>query len=60
MSAAGPALLGFLAVLVLFALGASAAGLMLDRAARNPATAATLVVALVIGLSWGGVLLLGE
>lgn len=55
-----PVLFGFLAVLLLFALGASVAGLMLDRAARHPGTAAAVVVLAVIGLSWGGILLLGE
>lgn len=59
-AAMNPTLMGFLSVLMLFALGASAAGLLLDRAARNPGAATALVVVLVIGLSWGGVVLLGE
>jgi hypothetical protein len=60
MPALSPTLMGFLSVLLLFALGASLAGLLLDRAARNPGTAAGLVVVAVIGLSWGGVVILGE
>lgn len=60
MTAGDPVLIGFLLVLALFALGAALAGLLLERAARHPRTAAGLVVVAVIGLSWGGVLLLGE
>lgn len=60
MSFDSPTLLGSLVVLLLFALGAALAGLVLDRAARHPGTAAGLVVVAMIGLSWGGVLLLGD
>lgn len=55
-----PVVLGFLSVLLLFALGATVAGLMLDRLARNPGIAAAMVLVMVLGLSWGGVLLFGE
>jgi hypothetical protein len=55
-----PVVIGFLLVLALFALGASVAGLMLDRAARHPGTAACVVVVAMLGLSWGGILLLGD
>ncbi|WBV43211.1 hypothetical protein [Pseudoroseomonas cervicalis] len=55
-----PTMLGFLAVLMLFALGATLAGLLLDRAARRPGTAAGVLVAAVLFLSWGGALLLAE
>jgi len=55
-----PVLAGFLLVLLLFAVGAGLAGLFLDRAARYPGTAAGLVVLAMIGLSWGGLLLIGE
>lgn len=55
-----PVLAGFLLVLLLFAMGASLAGLLLDRAARYPGTTAGLVVMAMIGLSWGGLLLIGE
>ncbi|PHK95090.1 hypothetical protein CR162_10090 [Pseudoroseomonas rhizosphaerae] len=59
VTAGMPVLAGFLLVLSLFALGAGLAGLFLDRAARHPRTAAGMVAAM-IGLSWGGSLLLGE
>ncbi len=54
-----PVLSGFLLVLLLFALGATLTGLLLDRAMQHPGKAAGLVVAMV-GLSWGGVLLLAD
>ncbi|WP_160938248.1 hypothetical protein [Teichococcus coralli] len=53
-------LVGFLLVLLLFALGATLAGLMLDRAVRYPGMAAGVVVVAMLGLSWGGLLLLKE
>ncbi|HWL79343.1 MAG TPA: hypothetical protein VNR89_00180 [Roseomonas sp.] len=55
-----PVLVGFLVVLLLFAFGATLAGLLLDRAVHYPGMAAGLVVVAMIGLSWGGLLLLGE
>ncbi|MCQ4160958.1 hypothetical protein NON00_13570 [Roseomonas sp. GC11] len=55
-----PTVLGFLTVLMIFALGATAAGLLLDRAARRPGAAAGILVVAVLFLSWGGVLLWGE
>lgn len=58
--AGSPALFGLLLVLGLFAVGATLAGLLLERAARHPGTAAGVVVMAVIGLSWGGILLLRD
>jgi len=55
-----PVLSGFLLVLLLFASGATLAGLLLDRATRHPGMTAGLVVVAMIGLSWGGLLLLGD
>ncbi|MDJ0387631.1 hypothetical protein QMO56_05860 [Roseomonas sp. E05] len=55
-----PVLAGFLLVLLLFAIGATFAGLLLDRAVRYPGMATGLVVVAMLGLSWGGLLLLGE
>lgn len=55
-----PTTLGFLAVLMIFALGATLAGLLMDRAARRPGTAAGVLVAAVLFLSWGGALLLAD
>lgn len=55
-----PVLAGFLLVLLLFAFGATLAGLVLDRATRHPGMAAGFVVVAMIGLSWGGLILLGD
>ncbi|MFC4167560.1 hypothetical protein [Teichococcus aestuarii] len=60
MVASNPVLLGFLLVLGLFAMGATLAGLLLERAARHPRAAAGVVVAAMFGLSWGGILLLRD
>ncbi|MBO1077001.1 hypothetical protein [Roseomonas marmotae] len=55
-----PAFNGLLAAFVLFSLLAGLVGLMLDRAARAPGLATATVAMLIFGLSWGGLLLLGE
>ena len=55
-----PALNGLVATALLFSLLAAVVGLMLDRAARAPGLATATVAMLVFGLSWGGLLLIGE
>ena len=55
-----PALHGLVAAALLFSLLAGLVWLMLDRAARAPGLATATVAMLVFGLSWGGLLLLGE
>ena len=55
-----PVMNGFLAALLLFGLAAGAAGLLLDRASRHPAAATALLALLLIGLSWGGTVMLSE
>ncbi|MBC9177059.1 hypothetical protein [Pseudoroseomonas ludipueritiae] len=55
-----PALNGLVAAVLLFSLLAGVVGLMLDRAARAPGLATAAVAMLVFGLSWGGLLLIGE
>jgi hypothetical protein len=52
-----PDLQGLVTAVLLFALLAGLVGLTLDRAARAPGLATAVVL---FGLSWGGVLLLGE
>ncbi|KAA2213931.1 hypothetical protein [Teichococcus oryzae] len=53
-----PVLAGFLLVLLVFAPAASLVALLLSRASRFPGLAAGLVVVALIGLSWGGSVLL--
>jgi hypothetical protein len=55
-----PAFNGLLAAFLLFSLLAGAVGLTLDRAARAPGLATAIMAVVLIGLSWGGLLLAGE
>jgi hypothetical protein len=55
-----PAFNGLLAAILLFSLLAGLLGLTLDRAARAPGVATAIVAVLLFGLSWGGLLLLGD
>ncbi|MDB5371244.1 MAG: hypothetical protein JWP20_2802 [Roseomonas sp.] len=55
-----PAFNVLMSAFLLFSLLAGLAGLLLDRAARAPGLATAAVVVALFGLSWGGVLLLGE
>jgi hypothetical protein len=55
-----PALNGLVATVLLFSLLAGVVGLMLDRAARAPGLTTAAVAMVIFGLSWGGLLLIGE
>lgn len=51
---------GLLAAALLFSLLAGIVALTLDRAARAPGLSTAIAAVLIFGLSWGGVMLLGE
>jgi Ca2+/H+ antiporter len=55
-----PAFNGLIAAVLLFSLLAGIVGLTLDRAVRAPGLSAAIMAVLIFGLSWGGLLLLGE
>ncbi|MBO1080686.1 hypothetical protein [Roseomonas haemaphysalidis] len=55
-----PAFNGLVAAVLLFSLLAGIAALLLDRASRAPGWTTAGVAAVLFGLSWGGLVLLGE
>jgi len=55
-----PAFNGLVAAVLLFSLLAGIAALLLDRASRAPGWTMAGVAAVLFGLSWGGLVLLGE
>jgi hypothetical protein len=55
-----PAFNGLLAAFLIFSVLAGIIGLLLDRAARAPGLVTATVAVVLFGLSWGGVLLLGD
>ncbi|MFC3125018.1 hypothetical protein ACFOD4_08095 [Pseudoroseomonas globiformis] len=55
-----PVVNGFLLALMGFAVGAALLGVMLERATRCPGALAGVVVVAMIGLSWGGAVLLAQ
>jgi hypothetical protein len=55
-----PAFNGLVAAVLLFGLLAGIAALLLDRASRAPGWTTAGVAVALFGLSWGGLVLLGE